>query len=189
MTNVIYVATSLDGYIARKNGSIDWLMDIPNPESNDFGYAAFMHTIDAIVMGKHTFEVVSSFDEWPYQKPVFVLSTTLKTIPDRLVGQVEMLQGDPRWVLQTLHNRHYRRLLIDGGQTIQSFLKLDLIDEMTITQVPILLGDGISLFSVLTQEQRFEWIESEILLNTLVKSHYKKIANSCQQSIRLSAAS
>ena len=74
MANIVYIATSLDGYIARKDGSIDWLTDIPNPEGSDFGFSAFMERIDGIIMGRGTFETVLSFGQWPYSKPVFVLS-------------------------------------------------------------------------------------------------------------------
>jgi len=85
MPNVVYIATSLDGYIADANGSLDWLNTVPNPDSTDYGFADFMDGIDALVMGRKTFETVLGFGgDWPYSKPVFVLSSTLKALPETL---------------------------------------------------------------------------------------------------------
>lgn len=175
MANIIYIATSIDGYIARKDGSIDWLMDLPNPDESDFGFSEFIKNIDAIVMGRNTFELVQTFDNWPYTKPLFVLSSTLKSIPEKLIGKAELIQGDPLSVLKKLNARNYFNLYIDGGKTIQEFLKLNLIDEMIITRIPILLGKGIPLFGELNKEQKFKLIKSEVLINALVKDHYIKI--------------
>lgn len=177
MPNIVYIATSLDGYIAKKDGGIDWLLEIPNPEESDFGFGEFMKNIDAVAMGRNTFEVVAAFDIWPYTKLVFVLSSTLKSIPEKLIGKAELIQGDPISVLKELNSRNYFNLYVDGGKTIQQFLKLNLIDEMIITQIPILLGEGIPLFGALAKEQKFKLIKSEILVNALVKNHYVKIKN------------
>jgi dihydrofolate reductase len=94
MKIVIYAAISLDGYLARKDGGIDWLMDIPNPEKSDFGFSEFMDSVDAIVMGKNTFNKVQSFGTWPQNKPVFVLSNRLRVVPPFLKGKVEIFYGD-----------------------------------------------------------------------------------------------
>ena len=175
MPNIVYIATSLDGYIAKKDGGIDWLLEIPNPEESDFGFGEFMKNIDAIVMGRNTFEIVITFDTWPYPKPVFVLSSTLNSVPEKLIGKVELIKGDPLSVLKELNSRNYFNLYIDGGKTIQQFLKLNLIGEMIITQIPILLGEGIPLFGSLAKEQKFKLKKSEVLINALVKNHYIKI--------------
>ena len=174
MPNIVYIAASLDGYIAKKDGGIDWLLEISNPDESDFGFSEFIKNIDAIVMGRNTFELVLTFGSWPYAKPVFVLSSSLKSIPEKLSGKAELLQGDPHSVLKKLNARNYFNLYIDGGKTIQEFLKLNLIDEMIITQIPILLGDGIPLFGALAKEQKFKLIKSEVLVNALVKNHYVK---------------
>ena len=88
--NTVYIATSLDGYIADRDGKLDWLESIPNPDGNDFGYSDFMENIDALVMGRNTYEVVLGFDiPWPYTKPVFVLSNFLESIPDELQEKVQ----------------------------------------------------------------------------------------------------
>jgi len=94
MSNIVYIATSLDGFIARKDGSLDWLMEYPNPEKSDFGFASFLDRIDGIIMGRKTFEVVLGFREWPYTKPVFVLTTSLKEMPAHLRNKAALCQGD-----------------------------------------------------------------------------------------------
>ncbi len=138
--NKVFIATSLDGYIADKNGEIDWLHSIPNPDNLDLGYGEFTSQIDALVMGRTTFETVCGFDmEWPYEKPVFVLSNSLNTIPDEYKGKVELVKGDLKKVIEEIHSKGFNNLYIDGGKTIQSFLKEDLIDEMIITIIPYLL--------------------------------------------------
>jgi dihydrofolate reductase len=174
MANIVYIATSLDGYIARKDGSIDWLTDIPNPEGSDFGFSAFMERIDGIIMGRVTFEMVLSFGQWPYSKPVYVLSSTLKEIPPEFSDKAEVVQGDLQSILDSLHSKGIHLLYIDGGKTIQSFLELDLIDELILTRIPIILGSGIPLFTDLDREIKFELTSTEILNKDLVKSTYLK---------------
>lgn len=174
MANIVYIATSLDGYIARKDGNLDWLMDIPNPEGSDFGFSDFMDRIDGIIMGRTTFETVIGFDPWSYSKPVFVLSNTLKTVPAGFEDKAEIVRGDLKDIIRDLHERNLTDLYIDGGKTIQSFLKEDLIDELIITKIPIILGSGIPLFSPMDRELKLKHVETEILNNMLVKSRYIK---------------
>ncbi len=175
MTNIVYIAASIDGFIAKIDGNIDWLMETPNPDENDFGFKNFMNSIDAIVMGRVTFEQVLTFGKWPYNKPVFVLSNTLHNVPQALSGKVNIISGSPSAIVKKLHSLNYYNLYIDGGKTVQEFLKEELIDELVITRIPILLGDGIHLFSKLNKEQKFEHIETKIFNNALVKSKYIKI--------------
>ena len=177
MKNVIYIATSLDGYIARKDGSLDWLIEVPNPEGSDFGFSEFMESIDAIVMGKNTFEMVLTFGEWPYTKPLFVLSNSLKSIPDHLTGKVQIISGSPPSVVKKLNSRQFNNLYIDGGKTCREFLKYKLIDEIIISRIPVILGDGIPLFAEIAEEQKYDHIKTEVFNNTIVKSYYKKIGN------------
>jgi dihydrofolate reductase len=173
--NKVFIATSLDGYIADKEGNIDWLHETPNPEHNDMGYANFMQTIDALVMGRTTFETVCAFDmEWPYEKPVFVLSNSLTEVPEDLVGKVFLVSGELTGILKEIHEKGYKNLYIDGGTTIQNFLKEELIDEMVITRFPILLGGGHRLFTELPTRIDFEVIKSEVFLNQLVQTHYRR---------------
>lgn len=173
--NSVFIATSLDGYIADKNGGIDWLHSIPNPDNDDMGYVKFTNGIDAHVMGRVTFETVIVFDvPWPYTKPVFVLSNTLKVIPESHKDKAFLVNGDITEILNHIHGKGYGRLYIDGGTTIRNFLKEDLIDEMVITIIPILLGGGYSLFGELPNELNFELTETKTFLNQIPQRHYKR---------------
>ena len=172
MTNYVYVATSLDGYIATPEGGLDWLYAIPNPDNDDYGYAQFMEGVDAIVMGRKTFEKVVTFEPWPYDKPVFILSNTLKKLPEAVEDKAKQVSGDLKALIQQLSDKGYSNLYIDGGSVIRSFLLEDLIDEMTITTVPVLLGSGIPLFMQLSDTLMFEHQTTEVLSSALVKTRY-----------------
>jgi dihydrofolate reductase len=174
--NKVFIASSLDGFIADRNGGLDWLNLIPNPDHKDLGYESFMNAVDAIVMGRHTFDTVCSFDmDWPYHKPVFVLSSSLVSAPEDLQDKVEFLKGSPGEVLEQIHRKGYSRLYIDGGVTIQNFLKEDLIDEIIITTIPILLGGGAPLFGELPDSLEFEHVKSTLYLDAMVQDHYKRL--------------
>ena len=171
--NKVFIATSLDGYIADKNGNIEWLHSTPNPDNNDMGYGDFMLTIDALVMGRTTFETVCAFDmDWPYQKPVFVLSNSLKDVHRDYIGKAEIVKGSLKEILDKIHKKGYHSLYIDGGKTIQSFLKADLIDEMIITIIPYLLGGGVSLFGEHPDRLEFECVDTKIYLGQVVQNRF-----------------
>ncbi len=170
--NYVYIATSLDGYIATRDGGIDWLHEIPNPSNSDYGYSEFMIKIDALLMGRNSYEKVRTFNEWPYEKKVFVLSSTLNEVPAELSDKVAIVSGSLEEVLVDINSMGFKHLYIDGGQVIQSFLAADLIDELIITRVPILLGDGIPLFGFLEESLKFKHKTTEVYDNALVKSHY-----------------
>ncbi|MBI6118155.1 dihydrofolate reductase family protein [Salegentibacter maritimus] len=173
--NSIFIATSLDGYIADKNGGIDWLHSVPNPNNDDMGYLQFTNGIDALIMGRNTFETVIGFNvPWPYNKPVFVLSNKLKEIPESHKDKAFLVHGTLTEILGQIHKKGYERLYIDGGKTIRNFLKADLIDEMLLTTIPILLGGGSSLFGELPNELKFELIETKTFLNQISQRHYKR---------------
>jgi dihydrofolate reductase len=175
MSNIVYVATSLDGYIAGPNGELDWLNEIPNPNKSDFGFKEFMDSIDAIVMGRKTYEKVLAFDgEWPYSKKVFVLSNSLTEVDLSLKDKAEIIKYSPREITIALRERGYYNLYIDGGTTIQGFLADDLIDELIITRIPIILGGGIPLFGKLNERLNFKHFSTQVLEDFLVKSHYKR---------------
>ncbi|QDV81652.1 dihydrofolate reductase family protein [Planctomycetes bacterium TBK1r] len=175
MANRVFIATSLDGFISDRDGALDWLHSVPNPDNLDFGYTAFMEQIDAIVMGRKTFETVCGFDcDWPYTKPVFVLSKSLTSLPEGYEGKAELIAGSLGNVIATLHQKKRHELYIDGGATIQSFLKDDLIDEMIITALPILLGGGARLFGELPDSLKFEHVQTEVLLNSMVQNRYRR---------------
>ena len=171
----VFIATSLDGYIADKNGGINWLQAIPNPNNDDMGYVDFTNEIDALVMGRTTFETVCSFDvDWPYNKPVFVLSNKLKEIPNTHKGKAFLVKGTLTEILEQIYQKGCHRLYIDGGTTIRNFLKEDLIDEMTITTIPILLGGGSSLFAELPKALNFELVKTKTYLNQVTQNQYKR---------------
>ncbi len=175
MKNFVYIATSLDGYIADSNGGVDWLHTIPNPKKLDFGYAEFMEQIDALLMGRNTFETVCGFDgPWPYQKQVFVLSNSLTALPSAYQDKVNLVTGPIKEVVSQLNSEGFQNLYIDGGITVQGFLKQDMIDEMIITRLPVILGDGIPLFTKQEQALWFEHVKTEVLIGELVQSHYRR---------------
>ena len=173
--NSVFIAISLDGYIADKNGGIDWLHSIPNPKNDDMGYVEFTNNIDALVMGRTTFETVCGFDvDWPYNKPVFVLSNKLKEIPESHKGKAILVKGTLTEILEQIYEKGLNKLYIDGGTTIRNFLKEDLIDEMVLTVIPILLGGGSPLFSELPKELKFELIKTKTCLNQVTQNYYKR---------------
>ncbi len=176
MPNIVYIATSIDGYIADKEGGLDWLFSTPNPDNSDFGYSDFINRIDAIVMGRKTFETVCGFEcDWSYTKPVFVLSNSLTAVPEEYEEKAELISGPLREVVYAINQKGYKELYIDGGITIQSFLKENLIDELVITKVPVLLGGGVPLFGKLSEPINFEHVKTEVLLNAMVQSHYRRL--------------
>lgn len=176
MKNAVFIGTSLDGYIVDKDRGFDFHHCVPNPEQDDLGYLEFMDRIDALLIGRGTYETVLGFGgRWPYTKPVFVLSNTLSSLPEQLQDKVELIRGPIKQVVEQINGRGLEQLYIDGGKLIQSFLQEDMIDELIITQVPILLGGGTPLFGDLPAHLTFDLIGTEVLLNAIVQSRYKRI--------------
>lgn len=174
--NSVFIATSLDGFIADKMGNIEWLNSIPNPDQIDMGYLDFIRKVDAIIMGRTTFETVCNFGiDWPYNKPVFVLSNTLSAIPRKFQkNEINIINGELKDIVSNLNNKGYNHLYIDGGKTIQNFLQVDLIDELTITVIPTLLGEGIPLFNELPQQLMFKCVKTKIYLDSIVQNTFKR---------------
>lgn len=172
-TTIVYIATSLDGFIARSDGAIDWLGDPGDGE--DHGWAEFLASLDAIVMGRVTFEQVVSFGVWPYEgTPLTVLSRSLNTLPEHLKDRAEISSMEPRALLRRLAARGRKRVYVDGGKTIQSFMQLDLIDELEVTTIPVLIGQGIPLFGPLDGDLEWEHVTTRTLDRGLVKSCYRR---------------
>ena len=166
----VFIATSLDGFIARRDGALDWL---PADGGEPHGYAEFIATVDALVIGRKTFETVLSFDAWPYAtKPVVVLSTTLSeaTVPPGAV--CEVMAGTPPEIVSRLTQRGMKHLYIDGGVTIQGFLAAGLIQHLIITRIPVLLGSGIPLFGSLSHDIRLEHVATRSYPSGMVQSEY-----------------
>jgi dihydrofolate reductase len=170
----VFIGTSLDGFIARTDGNLDWMQESGNEgASGDYGYEAFMARIDAIVMGRKTFEKVLSFDAWPYQKPVFVLTNRHFKIQAELSDKIETMAGTPREIVDRLAKRGLLHLYVDGGQTIQGFLSAGLVDEMIISQLPILIGNGIPLFGPLPADIRLRHLGTRTFPGGMVQSTYR----------------
>ena len=174
MRTIVYIGTSLDGFIARKDGEIDWLVPFANEEAIR-AYEELTDRIDAIVIGRGTFEKVLTFPVWPYDKAVFVLSNSIKTVPDTPGQKVTVLSKTPRELLSHLSGKGYSALYIDGGRVIQDFLKEDLIDELIIAKVPVLIGSGIPLFGHLDADLSFKHTRTAIGSNGLVRSYYERL--------------
>ncbi len=144
----VFIATSLDGFIARKNGALDWLPGSDGePGDEDYGFKAFYATIDTLVIGRNTYELALTFKQWPYSgRNVVVLSSGYAKIPQKLSNGVEGTSMSPKELIQHLAASGSEHVYVDGGKTIQSFLRADLIQQMTITRIPVLIGEGLSLF-------------------------------------------
>lgn len=170
----VFIATSLDGFIARKDGSIDWLPGLEGDPTESYGYDAFLASVDGIVMGRNSFEKVLTFDEWPYPKRVIVMSRSpnVAKIPEHLIGKVEFSSLSPLKLMADLADRGWRRVYVDGGQVIQSFLRAGLIADMVLTRVPVLLGTGIPLFGPLESDIRLGHRETREYASGLVQSRY-----------------
>jgi dihydrofolate reductase len=166
----VFIATSLDGFIARQDGALDWL---PADGGEPHGYDEFIATVDAIVIGRKTFETVLAFDAWPYgTKPVVVLSKRPSALraPDGAV--CDMMTGTPPEIVDRLSARGMKHLYVDGGVTIQGFLEAGLIQRMIITRIPVLLGSGIPLFGPLSHDVRLEHIATRSYPSGMVQSEY-----------------
>ncbi len=173
MTTKVFIGTSLDGFIAGTDGDLEWLTTFAVPEVN-VGYEEFINKIDAVVIGRGTFETVLSFPEWPYKQPVFVLSTTMKRLPERLEGKATLLSMMPKKILTHLSDKGFASLYVDGGKVIQAFLRDDCIDELIIARVPVLLGSGIPLFGYMQNALQFRHIKTVSYANGLVRSYYER---------------
>ncbi len=173
MSNIVYIGTSLDGYISAADGNMDWLTYVPIPEDDDLGFSRFMAGIDAVVMGRKTFETLIGFGTgWHYQKPGIVLSSTLEKVPAEFADHVQLANGTPAEIVNLARRQGFEKLYIDGGRTIQRFLQDDLIDEMIITEIPLLLGGGDRLFGSLEQNLGFKLVNTQVLLGQLLRKHY-----------------
>jgi dihydrofolate reductase len=169
----VYCASSLDGFIARADGGIDWLGDPTKPGEQDYGFHAFFDSVDVLVLGRNSYDVVKDFDPWPYgSKPVVVLTSRGLQIPDRIAATVSTLSASPAEVIARLASQGARHLYIDGGKTVQSFLRAGMIDRLIITRVPILLGNGIPLFGPLEKDIRLKHVSSKTFPDGLEQSEY-----------------
>ena len=179
----VFIATSVDGFIAREDGSIDWLESSGNQDADmgddaDMGFNDFMSSVDCLIMGRNTMEMISSFNltpqQWPYKDArIIALSNTIKEPPDNLKDKVEIYSGDLPTLVEHLEQEGFQHAYVDGGKTIQAFLNLKLINEITITRIPVLLGKGKPLFGETTHEIKLEEAKAKVFPNDLVQVHYR----------------
>ncbi len=173
-TGHVFMAMSLDGFIARDDSGLDWLMK-QRTDGEDHGYTAFMASVDGLVMGSGTFRTVQTFATWPYEKPVIVLSNTMnqKDIPKDLRSKVTVNSLAPRELMLVLSELGWKRAYIDGGKITQSFLREGLIADMTVTVVPILIGQGKRMFGTLKADVDLRLLTTQSFASGLVTSEYQ----------------
>lgn len=170
----VFIAASVDGYIAREDNSIDWLENPGANSDQDYGYQDFISRIDAILMGRNTFDVVKDLKDWSYKGlPTFVLTHHPMTLQSGKYENAQAIQGEPGEVILELENRGFNHIYIDGGETITEFLSESLVDEMIITRIPILLGKGIPLFGWMEKEIKLELVSTIDFKDGLVQNKYK----------------
>jgi dihydrofolate reductase len=171
MTASVFVGASVDGFIARADGGLDWL---PAGGGEPHGYEEFMTGVDAIVIGRNTFEIVLGFDPWPYgDKRVVVLSSRPLDLSVVRGGRVEQRAGDPATIIAELAADGAPNLYIDGGVTIQRFLRAGVIERLIVTRVPVLIGEGIPLFGSLDRDIRLSHVATRSYPSGLVQSEYR----------------
>ena len=167
----VFVGASVDGFIARRNHALDFLPDTPEPH----GYDEFIATVDALVMGRNTYEVVLGFGgDWPFTKPVFVVTRRPFDPPKATTkgAIVEGIAGEPAEIVKRLEDRGFRHLYVDGGLTIQSFLRAGLVTRLIVTRVPVLIGEGIPLFGSLARDVKLRHVATRTYPSGLVQSEY-----------------
>jgi dihydrofolate reductase len=168
----VFVGASVDGFIARPDGGLDWLPASPEPH----GYDEFMASVDTIVIGRNTFETVLTFGEWPYgQKRVVVLSSRPLDLALVRGGVYEHMGGPPEEVAAQLEATGARHLYVDGGITVQRFLRAGLIQRLVVTRVPVLIGEGIPLFGSLPRDVRLRHLATRTFPSGLVQTEYEVV--------------
>jgi dihydrofolate reductase len=171
MKTTVFVGTSVDGFIARRNGDFDFL---PEGGGEPHGYTEFIATVDVLVIGRHTFDKVSTFETWPYEdlRVVVLSNRTIDTAAIR-GARVERMSGPPLEIVSRLAASGAQHAYIDGGITVQQFLRAGLIQRLVITRVPVLVGQGIPLFGSLPQDVKLRHISTQTYASGLVKSEYE----------------
>lgn len=170
----VFVGVSLDGFLARENGDLDWMQGPGGAGGGDYGYDDFIKRIDVLVMGRGTFEKVLTFTSWPYgEMPVIVLTHRPIRIPTKLRRTVESSSGAPKEILNRLVERGWLRVYVDGGRTIQAFLAAGVVDELVLSRLPILIGAGIPLFGPLPEDVRLTHVGTRPFAGGMVQSTYE----------------
>jgi dihydrofolate reductase len=174
MTVSVFIGTSVDGFIARPNGDLDFL---PPNGGEPHGYNEFLAEIDALVIGRKTFDTVLAFPSWPYgKKRVVVLSSRHLDLSAAKGAVIEQMAGSPAEIVSRLAATGAHHLYIDGGVTIQGFLRAGLIQRLIITRVPVLIGEVIPLFSTLPHDIQLRHVNTQHYASGLVKTEYRVLS-------------
>jgi dihydrofolate reductase len=181
----VFIATSADGYIATKDGGVEWLETSGKPDvdmgsESDMGFTSYISSVDCMIMGRKCMEKISSFnltpEQWPYgDARIIVLSNTVTSPPENLNKKVEIYSGDISALISGLESDGFQHAYIDGGTTITNFINLKLINEMAITRAPVLLGDGIPLFGKTNQHIKLEDAQATAYPNDFIQIRYRVI--------------
>jgi dihydrofolate reductase len=167
----VFIATSLDGFIARTDGALDWL---PQEAGEDHGYNDFFSSIDTMLMGRKTYETILGFSPFPYEgKRVVVCSRTLTEVPSHLIGKLEFSADSLPDLVRRLETEGVKHIYADGGQMITALLELGLVNRLILTRVPVLLGAGIPLFGALSADVVLQHIQTKYFSSGLVQSEYE----------------
>ncbi|MDD3444019.1 MAG: dihydrofolate reductase family protein [Zavarzinia sp.] len=168
----VFIAVSLDGFIARTDGGIEWLAMVEDEHGEDYGYGEFFADCDVVVMGRNTFDMVAGFDPWPYAgKRVIVLSRRDADLPEG----AEIRQGPVAELLLALAEDGAKRIYIDGGDTIRQALAEDLVDDMTLSHIPVMLGRGLPLFGPEVPHGRWQLLGARHFPTGLVQATYRRL--------------
>jgi dihydrofolate reductase len=168
-TATVFVGISVDGFLARKDHTFDFLPQDPE----DHGFTEFLASVDALVMGRNTFDVVRGMQEWPYgDKRLVVLSSRPLDLGGVSGGRAEHMSGPPAEIVARLAASGARHLYVDGGITIQRFLREGLVDRLIVTRVPVLIGEGIPLFGALPRDVQLRHVATRAFASGLVQSEY-----------------
>lgn len=171
-----FIATSLDGYIARPDGSLDWLFAAAptgGEGAEDYGYGEFLASVDTLILGRNTYDTVRTFEPWPYTgKQVVVLTTRPIDIPAALQDTVRSAAGSPAEVVARIAGAGGRHAYVDGGQTIQRFLDAGLLERLIVNTVPVLIGEGIPLFGRTRGDIRLAHVRTRTYTIGLVQNEY-----------------
>jgi len=173
----IYISASIDGFIARKDNSLDWL-DCVEDGGEDYGFNHFLNSVDGVILGRKTYHVAATAygtPKWPYSsKRLIVLSNSL----NQIIPEAQLYSGDLVTLVSKLHDEGIEHVWIDGGATISQFLRLNLVDEIILSIIPILLGEGIALFDI-KKELHCRLISAQSYPSGLVQTHYNLVR--CKQ--------
>lgn len=169
----VFIATSIDGYIAKKDDGLDWLETFSSPlesPNEDYGFKEFLNQVDALVMGSNTYKIAASANNWPYEgKRVIVLSSTLSSVCDK----AEIYSGNLHQLTKKLYSEGIKHIYVDGGKTISQFLNENLVDEIILSIIPVILGTGIPLFNKIQHETWCRLVSTKAYSNGLVQLRYE----------------